>query len=240
MSVFVLVHGAFRGGWAWRRVRPLLVAAGYDVHAPSLLGAGERAAYVGDVRGLDSWVDDLEALVVVEDLRDVVLVGHSQGGLVTTALAARIPHRLRCVVHLDAAVPRPGERAIDLLGAGGPVPERGAVVAPRPLEAGGDLDEESVAWMNARLCATPVAPSLDPVPAVPAQVPQVFAFCARTPDGYPSRVTQARRAAAGECDVVLDCGHDAPMSAPGLVAQLLLAAAHAPDAIHQTFEVSPG
>ncbi|WP_166140108.1 alpha/beta fold hydrolase [Nocardioides ochotonae] len=235
MSVFVLVHGAFRGGWAWQRVRPHLVAAGYDVHAPSLLGTGERSSYAGEVRGLDSWVDDLEALVVAEDLHDVVLVGHSQGGIVTTALAARVPERLRCLVHLDAAVPRPGERAVDLLGHGGPDPARDLVVPPRPLVAGGDLDEETAAWMNARLCGTPVAPSLDPVPAVPAGVPQVFAFCAGTPEGYPSRVTQARRAAAGERDVLLDCGHDAPMTAPALVAELLLAAAGAPRGIRQTF-----
>ncbi len=235
MSVFVLVHGAFRGGWAWQRVRPHLVAAGYDVHAPSLLGAGERSAYVGQVRGLDSWVDDLAALVVAEDLRDVVLVGHSQGGLVTTALAARVPERLRCVVHLDAAVPRPGERAIDLLGAPAVDPARDLVVPPRPLVAGDDLDERTAAWMNARLCGTPVAPSLDPVPAVPAEVPQVFAFCAGTPEGYPSRVTRDRREAAGERDVLLDCGHDAPMTAPALVAELLLAAARSPRDIHQTF-----
>ena len=149
------------------------------------------------MRGLDSWVDDLAALVLAEDLRDVVLVGHSQGGLVTTALAARLPERLRCVVHLDAAVPRPGERAVDLLGAPAVDPARDLVVPPRPLVAGDDLDERTAAWMNARLRGTPVAPSLDPVPAVPAEVPQVFAFCAGTPAGYPSRVTRDRRAAAG-------------------------------------------
>jgi len=235
VSVFLLVHGAFRGGWAWQRVRPHLVAAGYDVHAPSLLGAGERSSYAGQVRGLDSWVDDLAALVLAEDLRDVVLVGHSQGGLVTTALAARLPERLRCVVHLDAAVPRPGERGIDLLGAPAVDPARDLVVPPRPLVAGDDLDERTAAWMNARLCGTPVAPSLDPVPAVPAEVLQVFAFCAGTPEGYPSRVTRDRRAAAGESDVLLECGHDAPMTAPDLVAALLLAAARSPHDIHQTF-----
>lgn len=240
MSTFVLVHGAFRGGWSWQRVRPHLVAAGHDVHAPSLPGAGERAAYVGEVRGLDSWVDDLEALVLAEDLHDVALVGHSQGGLVTCALAARVPERLRCVVHLDAAVPAPGERALDLLGHAGPDPARDVVVPPRPLVAGGDLDEGTAAWMNARLCGTPVAPSLDPVPGVPPEVPQVFAFCSGTPDGYPSRVTRARREAAGERDLLLDCGHDAPLTAPRLVADLLLAAARSPGDIRQTFGVAAG
>ncbi len=118
MTPFLLVHGAFRGGWAWSRVRPLLVAAGRDVHAPSLQGCGERAAGVEHVRGLETWVDELAALVEYEDLRDVVAVGHSQGGVVVSALAARIPERLGHLVFLDAAVPAPGERAVDLTPSG--------------------------------------------------------------------------------------------------------------------------
>lgn len=219
---FLLLHGAFRGGWAWQRVRPQLVAAGHDVYAPSLPGAGERVGELDRVLSLDVWVDEVAALVVAEDLHDVVLVGHSQAGIVTASLASRMPERLHSVVHLDAAVPRPGERAIDLGPGAGAEPPRTMKVPARPLVPAGDLDEATAAWVNERLTATPVGPSLDPVPAVPAEVDQHFYFCSGTPEGYPSTVTRARLDADGVEYVVLDCGHDAPLTAPRLVGELLL------------------
>lgn len=221
-ATFLLVHGAFRGGWSWRHVRPGLVAAGHDVYAPSLRGCGERSHEIERVTSLDVWVGELEALVLSEDLRDVVLVGHSQGGIVTTALAARLPERLRCVVHLDAAVPDAGERALDLGPAGLVEPPRDAVVPFRPLVAGTDLDEATARWMNERLSPTPVGPSLDPVPGVPPGVRQHHVFCSGTPDGYPSTVTRARLDERGVAYEVLEAGHDAPLTEPALVADLLL------------------
>lgn len=224
MTSFVLVHGAFRGGWAWSRVRPLLAAAGHDVHAPSLIGAGEHAGRIAEVTGLQIWVDQIAELIELEDLSDVVLVGHSQGGLVTSAVAARIPERIAVVVHLDAAVPAPGERAVDLMPMAGALPPRAASVPSRPVTTeSGEYDESTVAWLNARLAASPVGPALDPVPAVPSGVREVFVFCARTPEGYPSRATRIRVEAAGVDPIVIDAGHDAPLSAPRLVADVLMA-----------------
>lgn len=224
MTAFVLVHGAFRGGWAWRAVRRHLLTAGHDVHAPSLVGAGEHHQRLSEVTGLGVWSDQISRLILLEDLREVVLVGHSQGGLVTSSVAARIPDRIATVVHLDAAVPAPGERAVDLGGAPDVLPERGAHVEARPvpLEAG-EYDRDTAAWVNARLCASPVGPALDPVPAVPDGVRQVFAFCAGTPAGYPAHATRLRLDALAMPYVVLDSGHDAPLSAPRAVADLLLA-----------------
>lgn len=219
---FLLVHGAFRGGWAWSRVTPDLEAAGYEVHAPSLPGAGERAHELGDVWTLDAWVDALQSLVEAEDLRELVLVGHSQGGLVTTALAARVPDRIRLLVHLDAAVPDPGERGVDLGAAGLPLPARGSSVAPRPPAVGAEYDAVTVAWMGSLMTPTPVGPSLDPVPAVPASVLQRFVFCDGTPSGYPSTVTRARLDARRVEYDLLEAGHDAPITAPHLVVATLL------------------
>lgn len=223
-SPFLLLHGAFRGGWAWRHVRPLLTSAGHDVYAPSLPGAGERVGELGRVLSLDVWVDEMVRLVEAEDLTDLVLVGHSQAGIVTTGLAARLPERIRALVHLDAGVPKPGERAIDLGpgGGGGTEPPRSLQVPPRPLVAGVDMDSITAAWVNDRLTPTPVGPSLDPVAAVPDSVPQHFFFCAGTPEEYPSTVTRARLEQQGAPFAVLDCGHDAPLTAPELVAGLLL------------------
>lgn len=223
MTAFVLIHGAFRGGWGWSRVRPLLQAAGHDVHAPSLIGAGEHVDLLDRVTGLAVWVDQVAALLVAEDLRDVVLVGHSQGGLVTASVAAALPERVARLVHLDAAVPAPGERAVDLFGAPDSLPPREATVPPSPVSAvGGEYDAATAAWVNDRLTPSPVAVALDPVPAVPAGVPQEYVFCARTPVGYPALATRARLDAAGTPYRVIDAGHDAPLSAPGLIAQALL------------------
>ncbi len=156
MSTFVLVHGAFRGGWSWDRVRPLLAETGHDVHAPTLDATAS---------GLERWVDQVADLITGADLDEVVLVGHSQGGVVVREVAVRIPERLRRLVYVDAAVPDPGERAIDV--APTPpdpalLPPREMLIPPRPLEPGGDLDAATADWLNARLVPTPFAPSLDP------------------------------------------------------------------------------
>lgn len=221
MTSFVLVHGAFRGGWAWSRVRAALVAAGHDVHAPSLIGAGEHASRVAEATGLDVWSGQIAQLIELEDLRDVVLVGHSQGALVTTAVAAELADRVGLLVHLDGAVPEPGQCAADLLPRAGELPSRDLVVAARPV-APAEYGESLAHWVNQRLRPSPAGPALDPVPAVPAGVRQEFVFCARTPAGYPSEATRARLVAEGRAHRALDCGHDAPLVAPSLVASLLL------------------
>ncbi|QCX27602.1 alpha/beta fold hydrolase [Nocardioides jishulii] len=222
MTTFLLVHGAFRGGWAWGEVAQYLEAAGHDAHAPSLVGAGERVDELARVTSLAVWVDDLASYVLAHDLTDLVLVGHSQGGIVTTTLAARLPERIRCLVHLDAAVPDAGERAVDL-GPGLPqLPPRDATVPPRPPVADEWLSEELAAWMAPQLTATPVGPSLDPLPGVPDGLDEHYYFCVGTPAGYPSTVTRERCDARGIPYRVLPTGHDAPLLAPELVVAELL------------------
>ncbi|KAA1420508.1 alpha/beta hydrolase [Mumia zhuanghuii] len=220
MTVFLLVHGAFRGGWSWRRVRPYLIDAGHDVYAPSLSGAGERAAV--PVAGLSTWVDDVVGLIETEDLHDVVLVGHSQGSLVARAVADAVPHRIRHLVHVDGAVPDVGERAVDLTPGAAGLPPRDTLIPSRAPVVGGDLDAETVAWMAPRLTPTPFAPSLDPRPGPAAEVPETYVFCARTPAGYPSETTRARLDERGTPYALIDAGHDAPLTAPALVAASLM------------------
>lgn len=211
MTTFVLVHGAFRGGWSWDRVRPLLEAAGHEVVTPTLSE---------DATGLDAWVDEVAAVVAA----DTVLVGHSQGGVVVREVAMRDPQRVRHVVYLDAAVPDPGERAVDL-GASPPVlPPRETVIAPRPVEPAGDLDADTAAWMNERLTAVPFAPSLDPVSDGEPTVPATYVFCTGTPSAYPSGATRSRLDERGIPYSWIATGHDAPLTRPDAVAEHLLAA----------------
>lgn len=115
MSVFVLVHGAWHGGWCWDRVVPHLRAAGHEVHAPTLTGLSERAHLLSPQVGLDTHIEDVVRLLDVLDLKDVVLVGHSYAGQVITGVADRRPAAVARRVHLDAFVGSDGEAARDLL-----------------------------------------------------------------------------------------------------------------------------
>ena len=113
MATFVLVHGAWHGAWCWARVIPALRTARHEVHAVTLTGVGERAHLLSRDITLDLHVTDVVNLVLCEELSDVVLVGHSYGGLPITGAAdrllARHPGVLRHLVYIDAVVPEPGE-----------------------------------------------------------------------------------------------------------------------------------
>ena len=115
MKTFVLVHGSWAGGWQWRPVRERLEAHGHRVLAPTLSGMADRHHVVADDMGLHTHVEDVRALLVWEDLRDVVLVGHSYGGMVVTGAAAAQGARLSHLVYLDAFLPRADEAAWDVL-----------------------------------------------------------------------------------------------------------------------------
>src|SRR5688572_726041 len=87
---FVLVHGAWAGGWAWKRVAPLLRAQGHDVFTPTLTGLGERVHLASPDVNLDTHIEDIVNLLVYEDLEDAVLVGWSYGGMVVTGVLDRV------------------------------------------------------------------------------------------------------------------------------------------------------
>lgn len=115
MATYVLVSGACHGGWCWRRVVPRLRAAGHEVYAPTLTGLGERAHLLSPDVGLETHAQDVAGVLEYEGLRDVVLVGHSYGGMAITAAAELAAERLAHLVYLDAFVPRDGERLLDFL-----------------------------------------------------------------------------------------------------------------------------
>lgn len=114
MGCFVIVHGAWGGGWEWAAVADALRAKGHSVFTPTLSGLGERAHLHAPV-DLTTHIADVVAAVEFEDLRDVVLCGASYGGMAVTGAADRIADRIRLVVYVDALVPEDGESALDLL-----------------------------------------------------------------------------------------------------------------------------
>jgi pimeloyl-ACP methyl ester carboxylesterase len=109
MATYVLVPGAGHGGWVYRRVAPLLRARGHDVYTPTLTGLGERSHLLGPDVDLDTHVEDIVNVLRFEDLGDVILAGHSYGGMVVTGVAGREPERIGHLVFLDAALPKNGE-----------------------------------------------------------------------------------------------------------------------------------
>ena len=109
MANFVLVHGAWHGGWCWQRVTSLLQQQGHRVHAVTLTGLGERAHLLSPAITLDTHIDDVISAIEVEELHDVVLAVHSYAGMIGTAVADRIGKHLKHLVYVDAVIPKPGE-----------------------------------------------------------------------------------------------------------------------------------
>jgi pimeloyl-ACP methyl ester carboxylesterase len=115
MSTIVVVHGAWGGAWAWRKMRARLRGRGHELFTPTLTGLGDRAHLLSPQAGLGMHIADVVAAIEFEDLRDVMLVGHSYGGMVVTGAANRLPGRIAKLAYLDAFVPKDGECVYDLL-----------------------------------------------------------------------------------------------------------------------------
>jgi pimeloyl-ACP methyl ester carboxylesterase len=109
MTTFVLVHGAWQGGWAWSRLAPLLEAEDHTVYAPTLTGLAERAGQLSKDVNLSTHVEDVCCLIIAEDLNDIVLLGHSYGGMVIAGVAERMEERIHSLIVLDGFVPEDGK-----------------------------------------------------------------------------------------------------------------------------------
>jgi pimeloyl-ACP methyl ester carboxylesterase len=230
MTTFVLVHGAWHGGWCWDRVAPLLRAAGHDVHAPTLTGLSERAHLLSPQVGLDTHVEDVTRLIDVLGLTDVVLVGHSYAGQVVTGVADRRPAAIVRRVHLDAFVGEDGEAARELL------PEQvahhwaesaaergfGWLVPVRSLSVLGITDPADVDWLTPRLTPHPWRTYTDPLRLSGAvdDVPAAFIECVSWMRVFRAHADRARR--RGWPVHELDTGHEAMVTAPEALAEVLL------------------
>jgi pimeloyl-ACP methyl ester carboxylesterase len=111
----VIVHGAWGGSWAFRKVEALLREKGFNVYRPQLTGLGERVHLARPDIGLSTHIDDVVNMIRYEDLHDIILMGHSYGGMVITGVADRIPDRISRLVYLDAFVPNDGESVMGLV-----------------------------------------------------------------------------------------------------------------------------
>lgn len=112
-NTFVIVHGAWGGSWAFREVDHLLTADGNKVYRPALTGQGEKVHLASPQVGLTTHIQDVVNAILWEDLHDVILVGHSYGGMVVTGVADRIPGRIKRLIYLDAFLPENGESSLN-------------------------------------------------------------------------------------------------------------------------------
>lgn len=165
MSTFVLVHGAWSGAHTFRDVRPLLTRAGHDVFTPSLTGLGERAHLSSPMVNLEVHVRDVVNQMFCEDLREVVLLGYSYGGMVVTGVLRYAAERVRELVYLDAFVPADGQSLYDLGGhspgsAAVPVQPEDWLVPPMPRAW---TDAQAEQWSMARRTPHPAGCFTDPV-----------------------------------------------------------------------------
>ena len=226
MSTFVLVHGGWGGGWEWRGVADRLRASGHEAYRPTLTGLGERRHLLSPSVTLETHVEDVVNLLWFEDLHDVVLCGHSYGGMVVTCVADRVPERLAHVVYLDAFVPHDGESLLDLLPR--PFAEliRGGSGDGVPMPLSRDRLEAMVgAWYADRLVHHPSATFADAVELTGdrAAIPRSYIRC--TASDAPVEASAERARAAGWRVRELATHHDPQVADPdGLVALLLEAA----------------
>jgi pimeloyl-ACP methyl ester carboxylesterase len=113
-KTFLVCHGAWSAGWAWKKMHPLMQAAGHQLVTPTCTGLGERAHLASPAVDLETHIHDVLNVIHYEDLRDVVLIGHSYGGMVATGVADRARDRIAQLIYLDAFVPRDGQSLFDL------------------------------------------------------------------------------------------------------------------------------
>src|SRR5262252_9185192 len=114
-ATFLVAHGAWSAGWAWKKMHPLMSAAGHRLFTPTYTGLGEREHLASPSNDLEMHIQDVLAVIKYEDLRDVVLIGHSYGGMVATGVVDRAGDRIAQLIYLDAFVPRNGQALVDLL-----------------------------------------------------------------------------------------------------------------------------
>jgi pimeloyl-ACP methyl ester carboxylesterase len=235
VTTFVLLHGAWHGGWCWSRVADPLRAEGHTVDCPTFTGVSDRAHVLSPSVGLSTHVEDVVRLLDFEDLHDVVLVGHSYAGLVVSGVAQRRPGRLRLRVHLDAFLPRDGEAGIDLL------PERvahhyreavagpgfGWLIPPRSLEVLGVTEQADLDWLTPRLTPHPWLTYTEPIRLGPeeAEVPGVFVECTDWMRVFQPYAERARQRGWPVHEV--PTGHEAMVTAPAALAKILLEVAGA-------------
>lgn len=229
-ATFVLVHGAWHGGWCWARLRPFLETAGHRVTAPTLTGLGERRHLISRAVTLDTHIQDVLGHIEAEELSDVVLVGHSYGGFVVCGAADRRPAAITQLVVLDGFVPKDGEAVLDYAPTAAAYRENAASseswnIPPLPASAFGVSDPADAKWINRRLSPQPVGTYLQALKltgGIASVAKLAYISCSAPALAVLDATKQRVRADARWRFVELAEGHDVMVTQPKRLSETLL------------------
>jgi pimeloyl-ACP methyl ester carboxylesterase len=160
-KTFVLVHGAWHGGWCWRRVADLLEMQGHKVYTPTLTGLGERSHLMSANITLDTHIADIVNVITWEDLHDICLVAHSYGGWPVSGALEQVGDRVASIVFLDAFMPENGERGFDFASEFSrkgtlEAQKKGEISRPAPPASAFHVNEKDQAWVQSKLTPQPL------------------------------------------------------------------------------------
>lgn len=217
---FVLVHGAWHGGWCWRRVADRLTAKGHYVVAPALSGVGERCHLKPEDIDLTMQIDDIVGEIKWKDLDDIVLVGHSYGGMVITGVAEQMHDRVGAIVYLDAFMPGDGQALADFSSrASWPEP-----VTPAPPASYFHVNDKDSAWVNSKTTPHPTRCFTQKLKVTGAYQSIAKKLYIRAPmfanKGFDQALERCRADSAWQTATV-SCGHDVMIDQPAELATML-------------------
>ena len=224
----LVCHGAWGGGWTWKKMHPLMRAGGHRLITPTYTGLGEREHLANPSIDLNTHIQDVLNVIRYEDLRDFVLLGHSYGGMVATGVADRARDRIAQLIYLDAFVPRDGQSLFDLNEAGR-VPMREAAKSGDgwrvpPSSTPSDTPPEDVAWLSARRVPMPIKcfeTKLELQNGEPS-LPRSYIYATRiAPDDTFGQFARRTKSEPGWRYVELDASHSPNVTAPEALMALL-------------------
>jgi len=227
MATIVVCHGAWGGGWAWRRMRAPLRAKGHELFTPTYSGLGDRFESLNPSIGLATHIDDVAAMLFHEDLSRVVLVGHSYGGMVATGVADREAGRIAGIIYLDAFVPADGQSVLSFhspqqcerLREVTEVHGAGWLMPPSPLAP--EVPPGDAAWLKARRKPQPLKTFEEPIrlTGAVADLPRAYIYCTQKPpdDVFASFAARARNDPGWRYREI-DSGHTPNATAPDRLA----------------------
>jgi len=226
MSTFLVAHGAWSAGWVWKKMRPLMTARGHTLFTPTYTGLGERAHLAHKDLNLDSHIRDMLAVLEFEGLKDIILIGHSYGGMVATGVADRARDKIRHLGYLDAFVPENGKSVHDYV-----TPERlanarknaddGWKVPPSPLPP--DTLPEDVAWLTPRRTPQPLQCFEQKLTLKngPLTLPRTYIYAKRSNPGDYFRQFLERARKDGWPVYEMDASHSPHVTAPEALMEIL-------------------